>query len=116
MQKVEALKVIKACLKIDYCMLLMHQNQRKKRKRIWTTHNYQEIWDYDADKALKTAKINKNMTEIKENCDEDKILRDLDFTFDPEKDHYEPKKTVSAFNNNYTQYDRIGDKDNLSIK
>ena len=72
--------------------------------------------DYDADKALKTAKINKNMTEIKENCDEDKILRDLDFTFDPEKDHYEPKKTVSAFNNNYTQYDRIGDKDNLSIK
>ena len=48
------------------------------------------------------TKINKTIREIrKENFDEDKILRDLDFTFDPEKDHYEPKKTVRAFNNNY---------------
>ena len=36
---------------------------------------------------------------------------------DPEKDHYEPKKTVSAFNNNYIQYESIGDKDkDLLIK
>ena len=35
----------------------------------------------------------------------------MDFTFDPEKDHYEPKKTVCAFNNNYIQYESIGDKD-----
>ena len=36
---------------------------------------------------------------------------------DPEKDHYKPVKTVSAFNNNYIQYKSIGDKDkNLSIK
>ena len=41
----------------------------------------------------------------------------MDFTFCPEKDHYEPKKTVSAFNNNYIQYESIGDKDkNLPIK
>ena len=41
----------------------------------------------------------------------------MDFTFYPEKDHYEPKKTVSAFNNKYIQYESIGDKDkNLSIK
>ena len=63
--------------------------------------------DYDAHKTVKTTmpdptKINKTIREIrKENFDEDKILRDLDFTFDPEKDHYEPKKTVRAFNNNY---------------
>ena len=37
--------------------------------------------------------------------------KDLDFTFDPEKDHYEPKKTVSAFNNNYIQSESIRDKD-----
>ena len=41
----------------------------------------------------------------------------MDFTFYPEKDPYESKKTVSAFNNNYIQYESIGDKDkNLSIK
>ena len=73
---------------------------------------------FDTDKALKATKINKTIREIrKENRDEEKILRDLDFTFDPEKDHYGPKKTVSAFNNNYIQYESIEDKDkNLSIK
>ena len=35
----------------------------------------------------------------------------MDFTFDPEKDHYEPKITVSAFNNNYIQCESIRDKD-----
>ena len=41
----------------------------------------------------------------------------MDFTFDPEKDHYEPKKTVDAFNNNYIQYESIADKDKtLTIK
>ena len=35
----------------------------------------------------------------------------------PEKDHYEPKKTVSVFNNNYIQYESMGDKGkNLSMK
>ena len=39
------------------------------------------------------------------------------FLLDPEKDLYKPVKTVSAFNNNYIQYESIGDKDkNLSIK
>ena len=36
---------------------------------------------------------------------------------DPEKDHYKPVRTVSAFNNIYIQYESIGDKDkNLLIK
>ena len=39
------------------------------------------------------TKINKTITEIrKENFDEDKILTDLDFTFDPEKDIMNLKK------------------------
>ena len=37
----------------------------------------------------------------RENYGADKMLRDLDFPFDTEKDHYEPKKAVNAFNNNY---------------
>ena len=46
-----------------------------------------------------------------------KHLRDLDFIFNPEKDHYEPKKTASTFNNNYIKYENRGDKDkSLSIK
>ena len=52
--------------------------------------------------ALNKSKPVKTRREIrKENHDEDKILRDLRFLFDTEKDHYEPKKTASAFNNNY---------------
>ena len=64
------------------------------------------------------TKINKTIREIrKENLDEDKIFRDLRFLLDPQKDHYKPVKTVSAFSNNYIQYESIGDKDkNLSIK
>ena len=41
----------------------------------------------------------------------------MDFTFNPEKDHYEPKKAVSAFNSNNIKYESIEDKDkNLLIK
>ena len=39
------------------------------------------------------------------------MFRDLGFTFDPEKDHYEPRKTVNASNNNnYIQSESMGDK------
>ena len=38
------------------------------------------------------TKIKKTITDIRKlNHDEGIILRDLDFTFYPEKDHYEPK-------------------------
>ena len=56
--------------------------------------------DYDADEILKTtmpdpANINKTVRQIrKENRDEDKILRDLRFLLDPEKDHYKPVKLL----------------------
>ena len=72
--------------------------------------------EYDADRALKTTKINKTIREIrKENRDEDKILRNFDFTFDPERDHYEPKKTVIIIT--IIQYESSGDKDkHLSTK
>ena len=42
---------------------------------------------------LDPTKINKTIREIrKENRDEDKVLRDFKFLFDPEKNHDEPKK------------------------
>ena len=64
--------------------------------------------DYDANEIIKKptmpdpTKEYKTIRDIrKENCDKDMILRDLDFTLDAERYHYKPKKTVSAFNNNY---------------
>ena len=52
--------------------------------------------------ALNASESVKTIREIrKENHDEDIIFRDLRFLLDPEKDHYEPVKTVPAFNNNY---------------
>ena len=46
--------------------------------------------------AFNKSKPRKTIRKIKEeNRDVDKMLRDLDFIFDPEKDYYEPKKTVS---------------------
>ena len=64
------------------------------------------------------TEINKTITEIrKKDCEEDKILEDLRFSFDPEKDHYKLIKTDSAFNNNYVEHESIGDKDKtLTIK
>ena len=66
----------------------------------------------DASESVKTIR------EIrKENHANGKILRDLGFIFDPEKDHNEPKNTVSAFNDNYIQYESMGDRDkNISTK
>ena len=43
----------------------------------------------------------------RENYEIYKIFRDLDFTFDPEKDYYESKNTFNAFNNNYIQHESI---------
>ena len=60
--------------------------------------------------------INKTIREIrKENRDEGKIFRDLRFLLDPGKDQYKPVETVSAFDNNYIQYESIGNKDIKSI-
>ena len=74
----------------------MYQNQQSK--------------DQDVDKA----NINKTIREIRrENYEAYKILRGLDFIFEPGKDHCEPKKTVDAFNNKYIPYERIRDKDKI---
>ena len=49
--------------------------------------------DCDADEMLDPTKSYKTIRGIRnKNCHKNLILRDLDFTFDPEKDHYEPKK------------------------
>ena len=65
--------------------------------RILSAFNASELTrgkGHDVDKA----NINKTIRETrKENRDEDRILKDFIFLFDPEEDHYKPVKTVSAF-------------------
>ena len=39
----------------------------------------------------------------------------MDFTFDPEKDHHEPKKCANVFNSYYIQYESITDKDKVLL-
>ena len=57
------------------------------------------IWYYEDIKSKSTRYV--------------KILFDLSF----DENYYDPKKTVSAFNNNYIEYEYKGDKDKtLSIK
>ena len=70
----------------------------------------------DAKPSFKSK--SKTIREIRrENYEADKILRNLDLTFDPEQDYYEPKTNVNAFNNNYIQYESIEEKDKgLTIK
>ena len=120
--KNETIKIIK---NKEYDVDKIHKDIKSSFESKNKTIKSIKIKDYDADKILtrKTTmfdlkKINKTMRNIrKKNCDKDIILRDLDFIFYPEKDYYEPKKTVSAFNNYYIQYESIGDKDkNLSIE
>ena len=79
---------------------------------------YESMSEDELSSVFNAPESIKTIREIREeNCDEDKILRDLDFLFDPEKGHYEPKITVSALSNNYIQYECLGDKDkSLLIK
>ena len=41
----------------------------------------------------------KSIKDIRKENHKDIALRDLDFTYDQDKNHYEPKKHVNAFNN-----------------
>ena len=68
--------------------------------------------------ALKTQSLFKDSKEInKENQDDDEIIRDLRFLYEPKENYYEPRKTKSAFGGNYVEYESNGDIDEvLSIE
>ena len=81
----------------------MRLNQWKKCKKNLDDTELTRNEDYNGNKTLKTTKPDKKtVTEIrKKKIVIDIIPRDLDFLFHPEKDHFEPKRTVSAINKNY---------------
>ena len=60
------------------------------------------------------TKINKTIRQKrKENREKEKILRGLAYLLDPEKGHFEPKKSVNDFNHSYSQYEKVGDQNKL---
>ena len=65
--------------------------------------------------AFKNSKPFKDNKETKkENQDDDEIIRDLRFLYQPKESHYELRKTKGAFGGNYTEYESNGDIDQVS--
>ena len=65
--------------------------------------------------AFKNSKPFKSSQEIKrENQDDDKIIKDLRFLYEPKENYYEPRKTKGAFGGNYIEYESNGDIDEVS--
>ena len=92
-------------------MVNLSLNELRLIAKIRGINGYESMSEDKLLSALNVSELIKTIREIREkNRDEDKILRDLDFIFDPEKDHYEPKKTVSTFNNKYIPYEGMKDK------
>ena len=60
--------------------------------------------------AFKNSKPFTDSKEInKENQDDDEIIRDLRFLYEPKENYYEPRKTKGAFDSNYVEYESNGD-------
>ena len=65
--------------------------------------------------AFENAKPFKDSKEInKENQDEDEIIRDLRFLYEPDKDYYEPRKTKGTFGSKYVEHECNGDTGEIS--
>ena len=99
-------------------MVNLSLNELKLIAKIRGIKGYERMSEDKLLSALNALKSVKTIREIrKENRDEDKVFRDLNFLLEPQKAHYEPKKTARAFNNSYIQYKSMGDKDkNLSVE
>ena len=65
--------------------------------------------------AIKNSKPFKDSKEInKENQDDDEIIRDLRFLYEPNENYYEPRKTKGSFDSNYVEHESNGDMDEVS--
>ena len=72
--------------------------------------NYENMSEDELQNAFKNSKPFKDSTEIKkQNQDDDEIIRDLRFLYEPKQNYYEPRKTKGAFDGNYVEYESNGD-------
>ena len=81
----------------------------KLRRKI---KNYENMSEDELLNAFKNSKPFKDSKETKkENQDDDEIIRDLRFLYEPKENYYEPRKTKGAFGGNYIEYESNGDID-----
>ena len=77
--------------------------------------NYGNMSEDELLYAFENSKPFKDSKEIKkENQDDDEIIRDLRFLYEPKENYYEPRKTKGAFDGNYVEYESNGDIDEVS--
>ena len=77
--------------------------------------NYGNMFEDELLNAFENPKPFKDSEGIKkENQDDDEILRDLRFLYEPKENYYEPRKTKGAFGGNYVEYESSGDIDEVS--
>ena len=66
--------------------------------------------------AFKYSKPFKDSKEIKKkNQNDDEIIRNLRFLYEPKENYYEPRKTKGAFGGSYVEYESNGDIDEVSF-
>ena len=77
--------------------------------------DYENMSEDELQNAFKNSKPFKDSKEIKEeNQDDDEIIRDLRFLYEPKENYYEPRKTKGAFGGNYVECESNGDIDEES--
>ena len=77
--------------------------------------NYENMSEDELLNAFEDSKPFKDSKEIKkENRDDDAIIRDFRFLYEPEENYYEPRKAKGAFGGNYVEYGSSGDTEEVS--
>ena len=78
--------------------------------------NYENMSEDELLNAFEDSKPFKDSKEInKENRDDDdEIIRDFRFIYEPEENYYEPRKAKGAFGGNYVEYESSGDTEEVS--
>ena len=96
-------------LKIDPSNLSL--TELKLIAKIRRPKNYKNMSKNELLDTLKKSEPFKGIKEIrKENCDENKRIRDLRALYEPEEDYYKPQKVKGAFDDDYIGYESNGDK------
>ena len=93
----------------------LSSNELRSISKLRKIKNYENMSDDELLNAFKNSKPFKDSKEIKkENLDDDEIIRDLRFLYEPKENYYEPRKIKGASGGNYVEYESNGDIDKVS--
>ena len=87
-------------------------NELKLIAKVKRIKNFEDMSKDESLETLKKSEPFKDIKEIiKENRDENKIIRDLIALYGPKEDYYTPEKVKGAFDDEYIEYESNGDRD-----